>query len=82
MSHLMENSGIMSYENFCVKYFCCSRAKFESVIKAIPNSNICLIKETIFYSNSMSLCLPPLLIEGCKLREGRTQRYVILTASP
>ncbi len=44
VSHLMENSGIMSYENFCVKYFSCNRAKFESVIKAIPNSIICLLK--------------------------------------
>ncbi len=43
----MENSGIMSYDNFCVKYLSCNRTKFESVIKAIPTSIISLIKEKI-----------------------------------
>lgn len=28
VSHLMENSGIMSYENFCAKYLSCNQAKF------------------------------------------------------
>ena len=77
VSHLMENSGIISYENFCVKYLNCSWAKFESVIKAIPNSIICLIKETLLYSNPTTLCLPPLLIEGCEFKGGKLSNKII-----
>nr|XP_023666313.1 uncharacterized protein LOC111843186 [Paramormyrops kingsleyae] len=59
--HLMDKSGVISYESFCIKYFNCNWAKFESVVKAIPNSII----------NLMTLSLPSLVIEGCKFKEGK-----------
>lgn len=77
VSRLTEDSAIISYDNFCFKYFNYSRAKFESIVKAIPNSVICLIKETLLYSNPMTLCSPPLLIEGCEFKGGKLSNKTI-----
>jgi len=66
VSHLIDsNTGIISYENFCVKYnFICNRASFETITKAIPKAVVCQIKEIPSYSVSIIPHLPVLLVEG------------------
>jgi len=70
VSHLIDsNTGIISYEHFCIKYnFICNRASFESITKAIAKAVVCQIKEILSYSVSIIPHLPVLLVEGCDFK--------------
>lgn len=69
--HLVNSRGcFITFENFCLKYnIFCNRNTFNSIIKAIPNSILCLIKGFLSNSNPTTLCLPSLLIGGCDFKE-------------